>query len=87
MKTDEKETTRSQKGSKDKERDWKRYRSLQKEAQASARSAEKQFFKDVISGNLKQDPKCFFSYIKSRKQDYLGVSSLIDKNGYSTGHY
>ena len=36
----------------------------------------------MISGNQKQDPKRFFSYIKSRKQDYAGVSSLIDKNGY-----
>ena len=65
-----------------KDKDWKRYKKLQKEVQSSTRRAEKDFLQNVISGNLKQDPKRFFSYVKSRKQDYVGVSSLVDKDGY-----
>ena len=63
-------------------KDRKRYKTLQKETQSTTRSAEKHFLQDVISGNLKQDPKRFFTYVKSRKQDYVGVSSLLDGNGY-----
>lgn len=65
-----------------KQKDWKRYKTLQKETQSTTRSAEKNFLQDVISGNLKQDPKRFFTYVKSRKQDYVGVSSLLDGNGF-----
>ena len=67
-------------------KDWKGYKTLQKETQSTTRSAEKHFLQDVISGNLKQDPKRFFTYVKSRKQDYVGVSSLQDGNGYLQRH-
>ena len=66
-----------------KDKDWKRYKKLQKEVQSSTRKAEKDFLQIVISGKLKQDPKHFFSYVKSRKQDYVGVSSLVDKTATS----
>ena len=38
-------------------KDWKRYKTLQKETQSTTRSAEKHFLQNVISGNLKQDPR------------------------------
>ena len=65
-----------------KDKDRKLYKKLQKEVQSSTRRAEKDFLQNVISGYLKQDPKRFFSHVKSRQQDYVGVSSLVDKDGY-----
>ena len=47
-----------------KDKDWKRYKKLQKEVQSSTRRAEKDFLQNVISGDLKQDPKRFFFYVK-----------------------
>ena len=40
---------------------------------------------EVVSGDLKQNPKRFYSYIKSKRQESEGVSSLIDKNGFLQG--
>ena len=37
---------------------------------------------EVVSSDLKQNPKRFYSYIKSKRQESEGVSSLIDKNGF-----
>ena len=37
---------------------------------------------DVVSSDMKQNPKQFWSFIKSKRQDSTGVSSLIDKDGY-----
>ena len=33
------------------------------------------------SADLKQNPKRFWSFIKSKRQDSCGVSPLIDKDG------
>ena len=46
------------------DKDWKRYKKLQKEIQPSTRRAGKDFLHDFISGNLKTDPKHFFSDVK-----------------------
>ena len=43
---------------------WKRYKKLQKEIQSSTSRAGKDFLHNFISGNLKQDPKRFFSDVK-----------------------
>ena len=37
---------------------------------------------EIVSGDFKQNPKRFYSYIKSKRQQSEGVSSLIDKNGF-----
>ena len=42
----------------------------------------KTYMEDVVSSDMKQNPKQFWSFIKSKRQDSTGVSSLIDKNGY-----
>jgi hypothetical protein len=37
---------------------------------------------DIISAKLKENNKQFYSYIKSKKQDASGISSLRDNHGY-----
>lgn len=37
---------------------------------------------EIVSGDLKQNPKCFYSYIKRKRQESEGVLFLIDKNGF-----
>ena len=37
---------------------------------------------DVVSSDMKQNPKQFWHFIKSKRQDSKGVSSLIDKDGF-----
>ena len=44
--------------------------------------AHKTYMEDVVSSDMKQNPKMFWSFIKSKKQHSLGVSSLIDKDGF-----
>ena len=58
------------------DKDWKRYKKLQKEIQSSTRRAGKDFFHNFISGNLKQDPKRFFSDVKKQKAKLCGCVLL-----------
>ena len=37
---------------------------------------------EIISGDLKQNPKRFYSYMKRKRQESEGVLFLIDKNGF-----
>jgi hypothetical protein len=37
---------------------------------------------DIASEDLHKNPKWFWSYIKSRKQESLGITSLKNKDGY-----
>ena len=37
---------------------------------------------DVVSEDMKTNPKRFFTYVKSRKQEAEGVSPLMNKNGF-----
>ena len=46
------------------DKDWKRYKKLQKEIQSWTRRAGKDCLHNFISCNLKQDPKRFFSDVK-----------------------
>ena len=61
---------------------WNRYKKLQAAALRETRTTEKIYMEEVESGDLKQKPKRFYSYIKSKRQESEGVSSLIDKNGF-----
>ena len=62
-----------------KHKDWNRYKKLQAATQRETRTTEKIYMEEVVSGDLKQNPKRFYSYIKSKRQESEGVSSLIDK--------
>ena len=65
-----------------KHKEWNRYKKLQAATQRETRTTEKIYMEEVVSGDLKQNPKRFYSYIKSKRQESEGVSSLIDKNGF-----
>ena len=65
-----------------KERHWKRYKDLQRSAQKASRQTEKTYLQKVVSEDLDKNPRRFWTYIKSRKQENEGVSSLIDQDGF-----
>ena len=59
-------------------RDWDRYKKIQTSAQKEIRHAHKNYMGNVVSSDIKQSPKQFWSLI----QDSTGVSSLIDKDDF-----
>ena len=65
-----------------KEKHWRRYKDLQKRAQTTSRQTERIYLQKVVSEDLDKNPRCFWSYIKRRKQENEGVSSLINKDGF-----
>ena len=65
-----------------KEKHWKRYKDLQRSAPKASRQTEKTYLQKVVSEDLDKNPRRFWNYIKSRKQENDGVSSLIDQDGF-----
>ena len=59
--------------------DWEYFRSAASNAKKSCRQAYNSFVRDSVSPNIKHNPKRFFSYIKSKKCDNVGVSPLRDQ--------
>ena len=58
--------------------DWERFRVLRKKAKKEYKSAYNSHVNDAI---MSDNPKRFYSYIKNKKQDSIGVSTLkVDKN-------
>ena len=45
-------------------KDWDRFKKLQSEVQWSARSAHRRYMADVVSNDLKEDLKRFWSFVK-----------------------
>ena len=37
---------------------------------------------DIVNKDFLEKPKRFWSYVKSKKQEATGVSSLVDKDGF-----
>ena len=64
------------------EQDWTKYKRLKSLSQKTTRQADDKYLYDIISPKLKDNNKQFHSYIKSRKQDASGISSLRDNQGY-----
>ena len=46
------------------------------------RTAHRRYMADVVSNNLKENTKRFWSFIKSKRQESTGVAPLINKEGY-----
>ena len=63
-------------------RDWNRYKKLQAEAQRSTRKAHKGYMEDIVSQDLKENSKRFWSFIKSKRQGAAGVLALMKEDGY-----
>ena len=63
---------------------WTNYRHFQKECKSQVRKAEWNQINDtIIEGHQNNNSKPFWKYIKSRKQDNIGVSPL--KSQWTTG--
>jgi hypothetical protein len=65
-----------------KKKDRDRYRRLQLEARFLIRDSNRQYMEDVVSENHKGNPKKFWAYVKSKRQDSSGVPPLKDKDGF-----
>ncbi|CAG2220005.1 unnamed protein product [Mytilus edulis] len=63
-------------------KDWKRYKNIKAELQRESRRAHTKFMQNIVSDDLYKNPKRFWSYIKSRKQESSGITTLKNKDGY-----
>ena len=59
-----------------------RYKRLRMQAQKDMRSAHKKYMEEIVSNDLKENPKVFWSYIKSKRQESTGVAPLKNKDGF-----
>ena len=62
--------------------DLNRYKRLRTQAQKDMRSAHKKYMEEVVSNDLKENPKVFWAYIKSKRQESTGVAPLKNKDGF-----
>lgn len=63
-------------------RDRDRYKRLQKEVQWHTRRANRQYMQDIISDSSPDNKKKFYSYIKSKGQEMVGVAPLKNIAGF-----
>jgi hypothetical protein len=64
-----------------KPKDRERYRKLKAQAQRTSRQAYGNYVHDIISPEQTENPKRFWSFIKSKKQDNSGVAPLRGNDG------
>ena len=63
-----------------KSKKWANYRHYQKECKRQIRKAEWDYINtSILEGMEKNNSKPFWKYVKSRKQDNIGVAPLKDK--------
>ncbi|CAG2217784.1 unnamed protein product [Mytilus edulis] len=65
-----------------KTRDIKKYKFLKSQLQKEARQAHSNYMEDIVSDDLQKNPKRFWSYVKSRKQDASQIVTLKSKDGF-----
>ena len=63
-------------------RDRGRYRWLQEQVQWETRTANRQSMQDIVSESYTDKPKRFWSYVKSKDQESIGVAPLKNKDGF-----
>ena len=61
--------------------DWGIFQALTKETRKQCARAYNKFIRDSICPNIRNNAKKFFSFIKSRKMEHVGVSPLRDSLG------
>jgi len=62
--------------------DWNRYNRLCTQTQREIRQSHRKYMTEVISDSYKDQPKKFWSYIKTRKQESFGIAPLKNKDGF-----
>ena len=65
-----------------KPKEWKRYKTLKATLQRESRQAHATYMQDVVSDDQRNNPKQFWAYTKSCKQDSYGIVSLKNKDGF-----
>lgn len=65
-----------------KKRDQDRYKRLQTETRFEIRQASRNYMRDIVCDEFKTNSKRFWSFIKSKSQESMGVAPLKDKNGF-----
>ena len=61
--------------------DWGIFQALTKETMKQCARAYNKFLRDSVCPNIRNNPKKFFAFIKSRKMEHVGVSPLRDSQG------
>jgi hypothetical protein len=64
-----------------KSKDWNRYTKLKSACQREIRKSHDSYLQDIVSGDMKNNSKKLWSYIKHKKQDSSGVAPLKDTDG------
>ncbi|CAG2209800.1 unnamed protein product [Mytilus edulis] len=62
--------------------DWEKYKRLKANTQKETRKAHRKYIQDVVSNDFKENPKRFYTYVKSKKQESSGVSALTNTDGF-----
>ena len=63
-------------------RDRDRYKRLQQQVQWEIRKADRQYMQDIVSESYTDKPKRFWSYVKSKGQESIGVAPLKNQDGF-----
>jgi len=63
--------------------DWKRYKKLKKQCQNECRTAYSTYITEMIAPSMDSNPKKFWSFIKSKRNDKTGVAPIKDDNGFT----
>lgn len=59
----------------------KRFKALKGQLQRESRRTHKAYLEDIVSDDLRTNPKRFLSYMKTRKQDSSQIVTLRSKDG------
>ena len=63
-------------------RDRDRYKRLQQQVQWETRKAHRQYMQDIVSESYTDKPKRFWSYVKSKGHELIGVAPLKNNDGF-----
>ena len=55
------------------------------QAQMDMGSANKKYMEEIVSNDLKENPKVFWSYVLSKQQESTGVAQMKNKDGFIHG--
>jgi len=62
---------------------WKRYKKLKKQCQDECRTAYSTYIAEMIVPDMDSNPKKFWSFIKSKRNDKTGVALIKDEYGFT----
>ena len=62
--------------------DWKRFKSFRKQVKIKLGTAHDNYVKDLLDTSQHHKPKRFWSYIKSRRQDHIGIPTLVQNGNF-----